>query len=283
MSKTVFTFPGKAGDAIMQWPIAYWWAKETGKNFTCWMDEKSTKIVAPLFEAQPCVEKVEFKPGVEGYRCGGQPFTFDLPSSEYQDREVHHLGLRNFPQRQLTLETLENTQLGLSVTQDQLTEEPSIEAPGEVEGFSAEDRICLLHGQGIYSHTRATPRFWTFISDIAPELEERFDRLVFVGSDQDREVSLRTYPDWESFDDHGSFLELARLMKMAQLVIGCGSSVVALAGAMKINSVRVHDPIGNHPKVLWSNLQKNHLNCTEQQLRTEWKPWRDKWLGVPVG
>ena len=68
MAETVFTFPGKAGDALHQWPIAYWWARENGKRFTCWMDERNTKIVAPLFAAQPCVEKVEFKPGVENYQ-----------------------------------------------------------------------------------------------------------------------------------------------------------------------------------------------------------------------
>jgi hypothetical protein len=278
MSETVFTMPGKAGDAIMQWPIAYWWAREHGKSFTCWMDERSSKMVAPLFAAQLCVEKVEFKPGVEGYQCGGQPWHFDLPPSEYQDKDVTHLGFRNFPQRQLTLETLENAKLGLDVTQDMLAETPTIEAPGEAPGFSLDERICLLHGQAIYSNTKGTPKFWTFLSDIAPELEERFDRLVFVGDERDREVGARTYPKWETFDDHASFLELARLMKISQLVIGCGSSVVSLAGALKVNSVRVHDPIGDHPKVIWSNLQKNHLNLTEPELRIEWPSWRDKWL-----
>jgi len=278
MSEVVFTFPGKAGDAIHQWPVAYWWAREHGRKFTCWMDERSTKIVAPLFEAQPCVEKVEFKPGIEGYQCGGQPWHFDLPASDFQDREVHHLGFQNFPQRQLTLETLENAHLGLDVTQDQLAEVPSIEAPGESEGFSEGDRICLLHGQAVYSNTKGTPKFWAFVSDIAPELVDRFDRIVFVGSERDREVGKRIYPKWEAFDDHGSFLELARLMKMAKLVVGCGSSVVSLAGALKVNSIRVHDEIGDHPKVIWNNLQVNHLNLTETELRYEWKAWRDRWL-----
>jgi ADP-heptose:LPS heptosyltransferase len=283
MAETVFTFAGKAGDALHQWPIAYWWAKENDKKFTCWMDERSTKFVAPLFAAQSCVEKVEFKTGVETYSCGGQPWHFDIPPSEYQDKEVHHLGFRNFPQRQITLETLENSKLGLNVTQEQLADEPSIVAPGSPEGFSSEQRICLLHGQAVYSNTKGTPRFWTFLSDIAPELEERFDRIVFVGNERDREVGERLYPEWETFDDHGSFLELAQLMKLAGLVIGCGSSVVSLAGLLKVNSIRVHDPIGEHPKVIWSNLQKNHLNLTEPELRSAWKGWRNQWLGVEVG
>jgi len=247
------------------------------------MDERSTRIVAPLFAAQPCVEKVEFKPGIEGYQCGGQPFHFDLAPGDYEGRTVHHLGFRNFPQRQLTIETLENCGLGLNVDQETLAEVPSIEAPGEAPGFSSEDRICLLHGQAVYSNTKGTPKFWMFLSDIAPELEERFNRIVFVGSERDREVGARIYPAWETFDDHGSFLELARLMKFAKLVVGCGSSVVSLAGVLKINSVRVHDEIGSHPKVLWSNLQKNHLNLTEPELRTQWKSWRNHWLDeVPV-
>ncbi len=282
MSETVFTFAGKAGDALHQWPIAYWWARENAKPFTCWMDERTTKIVAPLFAAQLCVNKLEFKPGVEGYQCGGQPWHFDLPASDYVGREVHHLGLRNFPQRQLTLETLENSQLGLSVDQDTLAETPSIAVPVEAEGFTTEERICLLHGQAVYSNTKSTPQFWMFLSDIAQDLEGRFDRIVFVGNERDREVGARIYPDWETFDDHGSFLELARLMKMAKLVIGCGSSVVSLAGVLKVTSVRVHDPIGEHPKVIWSNLQKNHLNLTEPELRTAWPAFRDQWLKTEV-
>ena len=50
MSETVFTFAGKAGDALHQWPVAWWWAKQTGKRFTCWLDEASCKMVAPASE-----------------------------------------------------------------------------------------------------------------------------------------------------------------------------------------------------------------------------------------
>jgi hypothetical protein len=212
LSSTVFSFPGKAGDSIHQWPVAWWWAKENGKRFTCWMDERSCKVVAPLFAAQPCVEKVEFKPGIEHYNCGGQPWHFDLPASEYENVEAHHLGLRNFPQRQLTLEALHASQLGLSVTQDQLAETPTIEAPGEVEGFSGPRTSASCTAKPSTRTPRGTPKFWTFISDIAPELSEMFHRLVFVGNDRDREVAKRTIPMGDH-DDHGSFLELAKLMR----------------------------------------------------------------------
>ena len=269
MSNMVFSFPGKAGDALMQWPIAYWWAKEKGEQFICWMDEKSTKLVAPLFAAQPCVKSIEYRPGITHYACGGQPWHFGAAEGEYNGYLVHHLGFRTIPQRQLTLETLNNAQLGLSVTQDTLASIPTLEVEAEV----TDQRICLLHGQPIYGHTRRTPQFWKFLSDHADDLEKRFDRIIFVGDQRDREVGLRTYPTWETFDDHGNFLNLAKLMKASKLVIGVGSSVVSLAGALKVPSVRVHDPIGDLPKVLWSNLQKNHLNLTEIDLRDEWPGW----------
>src|SRR3990172_6315695 len=49
MSETVMTFSGKAGDALHQWPVAWWWAKKTGQKFTCWLEEQTCKLVAPLF------------------------------------------------------------------------------------------------------------------------------------------------------------------------------------------------------------------------------------------
>lgn len=278
MSETIFTFPGKAGDAVMQWPIAYHWAKQTGKQFTCWMDEGSTKMVAPLFAAQPCVEKVEFKEGIESYNCGGQPWHFNFPTSEFEGREMFHLGLRGFPQRQLTLECLENSKVPVQVDPQVLAETPSL----EVDGVVPANRL-VLHGQPIYTHTRVTPSFWKFLSIHREELAAMFDEVVFVGSERDREIGVRTYPEWTQFDDGGDFLELARLMAGSRAVIGCGSSPVALAGALKIPAIRVHDNIEGMPKVIWSNLGDNQMNETEVGLRTSYPAWRDKWLAVPVG
>lgn len=274
--------PGKMGDALHQWPVAYWWARETGKKFTLWMDEHTCAPLKDLFEAQPCVEKTEYKFGVNSYECGGQPWSFHLPPSDYEGKLVTHLGFRTFPQRQLTLETLAAAGLQLEVDQDQLATVPSIEVDGEVAGYGPNQKICLLHGQAVYSNTKGTPQFWRFLYTIAGELEEMFDRIVWVGSERDREVGSRIYPLWDAYDDHGSFLELARLMKMATLVIGCGSSVVSLAGLLKTNSIRVHDQIGEHPKTLWSNLQPNHLNDTEIELRKSWPEFREKYLEAPV-
>ena len=270
MSDTIFTFPGKLGDSIMEWPVAWWWANQTGKRFVCWMDEKSTKLLKPLFEAQPCVERVEFKPGVVNYECGGQPWHFDLPTSEYEGKNVYHLGFRSFPSRQITLETMENARVPIKVDQQNLADTPTFEV-GEVD---FKNRL-VLHGQATFRHTRTSPGFWKFLFRVRGKLESLFDEIVWVGSARDREVGRRTYPDWPEFDDEGDFLKLARVIAGSKAVIGVGSSVVTLAGALKVPCIRVHDPMGDKPKVIWSNLGDNQLNATEEELREMWQDGSD--------
>jgi diadenosine tetraphosphatase ApaH/serine/threonine PP2A family protein phosphatase len=249
MSETIFTFSGKAGDAIMQWPIAYWWSKQHGEKFTAWLDEKSCKLVAPLFAAQPCVEKVEFKEGVKSYQCGGQPWHFDLPAAEMSGRNVYHLGFRSFPERQLTLETQARCNVPMEVDIATLANTSSFEVPA----LGEEVNRLVLHGQGVCPHSRTTPGFWKFLASIRKEIAERVNEVVFVGSPADLEVARLAYPDWALFDDGGDFLKLAELMVNSRAVIGCGSSPAALAGALKVPCIRVHDPIGDSPRRLWNS------------------------------
>ena len=61
-------------------------------------------------------------------------------------------------------------------------------------------------------------------------------------------------------------------------MIAAGSSVAALASVLHVPCVRVHDPIGEFPKVIWSGLGENQLNETELSLRKLWPPWRDQWI-----
>jgi len=274
MGETVFTFPGKAGDAIMQWPIAYWWAKQHDQKFTCWLDEKSCKMVEPLFAAQSCVEKVELRPGIENYACGGQPWHFDLAASEFAGRNVYHLGYRSFPERQLTLESLQRSGVPVEVEVAALANTNSFEVPTPTEFVNR----LVLHGQGVCGHSGATPNFWKFLASIREEVRSLFDEVVFVGSQADREVGRIAYPEWDSFDDGGDFLKLAGLMVNSRAVMGCGSSPVALAGALKKPCIRVHDPIGGLSRRVWDNLGDNQLNDTEIGLRKSWPEWRDKWL-----
>ena len=275
MSETIFTFPGKAGDAIHQFPVAYWWSKQhDDAKFTVWMDEKSCKMVAPLFAAQPCVENLELKAGVEGYACGGQPWHFGLDTADLIDRRVFHLGMRGFPTQQLTLECMSTCGVPITVDREQLSETSAFVVP-EVEKANR----LLIHGQGVCAHTRSTPMLWRFLYAIWGQLSPVFDEIVFIGSPEDRGVGKATYPGNGEFDDEGDFLKLAEYMKGSKAVIGAGSSCVALAGALKVPCVRVHDNIANGaPRIIWSNLGDNQLNDTEIGLRTSWETWRDKWL-----
>jgi len=168
VSETIFTFPGKAGDAIMQWPVAYWWSRQHGDSkITVWLDEKSCKIVAPLFAAQPCVEKVEFKPGIVNYACGGQPWHFDLNLSEFEGRNVYHLGYRSFPERQLTLESFHRSNVPVELDVQAVAETNSFEVPA----FGKQANRLVLHGQGVCPHNYSTPTFWKFIASVRDELE----------------------------------------------------------------------------------------------------------------
>ncbi len=260
--KMTFTSPGKLGDCLMQWPLAFWWHRETGQPFDFWMDEKTCKPLVKLIQAQPGVADVKLQPGIQGYAVGGQPWHFGFDGTEHQDRQITHLGLRAFPQRQLTLQCREDIALTLNVNQQDLAETPSLVVPELPKA-----KRLVLHGMGICPHTKQTPGFWKFVAKQRHEFERRYDEIVFVGTPSDREIGLTTYPNWKEFDDHGDFLELGSYMKASEMVIGCGSSPIVLAGCLKVPAIRVHDDIGNAPKVIWSNLGSNQINETEFGLR----------------
>lgn len=276
----VFTMPGKKGDALLQWPVVYQYCKAHQTSCTLWLDEGSLKELVPLFEAQPCVDAVVLKPGVQNYTCGGQPFDFGIATAEYVDNQVIHLGFRQFPQRQITLQTLHDAPFELDSVA--LCQEPSLIVHEPLHG----NRV-VLHGT-FQSHHTGSPRFWRFLNRVKDDLEDRFDEITFVGSAMERERALEVYPGWSDFDDGASFLELAKLVSGARLVIGSGSCVVALAGALKIPCVRVHDPIGDAPKVIWSNTGENQINETEVALREKWPEFLARWcpnrvVAVPEG
>lgn len=268
------TLPGKIGDALMQWPVLNRYCIENGRKCTLWLDEKTLQPLVSLFEVQPTVEKVELKPGVEHYRCGGQPYDLGLKTADYVGHEVHHLGMRNFPQRQITLQTMNDANFHLR-DKDALSQEPSLVVPEPITG----DRV-VLHGN-FQSHMTGVPGFWKFLADRWEELGELFEERCFVGSDEEVDRALEIYPEGTGFKDHGNLLQSARLIAGSRVVIGCGSCIAVLGGALKVPTCRVHDPIGDHPKVIWSNLGANQINETERELRRLWPEWRNKWL-APV-
>jgi hypothetical protein len=262
----VFTMPGKIGDALLQWPVVFHYCRQQELKCTLWLDEKTLKPLVPLFEAQPCVEKVQLRGGIEHYRMGGQPYDFGLKTADHIDHEVYHLGFRHFPTRQITLETLEN--VPLHIDGEDVVNEPSLTV-GPTKSHGA----AVLHGT-FSAHGSGTPAFWRFLYDIKDDLPA--DRC-FIGKPSEVKRALELYP-WRAFDDGGNFLELARFMQGASIVIGSGSCGVALAGLLKVPCIRVHDAIGEMPKVIWSNLGENQINETEKDLRKLWPEIRDKWL-----
>lgn len=270
------TFPGKMGDALLQWPVAFWYGKQIG-DFEVWMDEHTCKPLVPLFESQLHVTKVKLIPGIEHWNCGGQPFHFDLPTSAFDGNTIFHLGLRGFPQRQISLETLQNAKVPINVSQDLFASTPSIHA-----GTGEKRNRLIIHGQAVCPHNRQTPQMWKFLAGVRKELESIFDEVLFVGNERDREVGTRTYEGWKDFQfaDNGDFKKLADVIADSRAMIGCGSAPIVLAGLLKVPAIRVHDNIGeNAPKHVWSNLGENQLNETELELRKLWPQWRDKWLG----
>lgn len=266
----VFYMPGKCGDTLHQWPVAYWWARETGKQFEVWIDEPTSKMLEGLLAAQPCVSKVRLWNQSTNYTCGGQPWGGDFPTALHQEHSIRSLGLRGFPRRQLTLEALEGVALNIHVEPEALAETPSLIVPELPKAHRV-----VLHGMGICPHTRQTPGFWRFLAGIAEDLEQEFEEVVFVGSPDDREVGITTWPDWSQWSDGGDFLQLASYLQASRLMIGCGSAPVVLASLLKVPAIRVHDPLGNAPAVIWSNLGHNQRNATEDELRSLWLAFKE--------
>lgn len=282
MSNAVFTFPGKMGDAILQWPIAFHYGEQVG-DFDVWLDKTTCGPLVSLFGAQPHVGEVRLIEGVEGYQCGGQPFHFNLPTSAFDGRAVYHLGFRGFPARQITLQTLNDASVPIVVDPAKLANTPTLRPWGPEGANAAFYNRLVIHGGAVYTHNRTTPTLWRFLHSVRAELEARFDQIVFVGTEAEREVGLRTYPDWDAHDDHGDFLDLARFIGQSRCMIGMGSAPITLAGALKVPAIRVHDPIANDaPRVIWDNLGENQLNDTLIGLRTSWPVFRDRWLNSPA-
>lgn len=260
--KTVFTSPGKAGDCLLQWPVAYWWAKKYGKQFEMWLDEKTCRMLKPLFEAQSCVSGVVLKDGIKNWNIGGQPWDFGLNTEDFRDCEIYHLGMRSFPQRQITLQTLE--WVPFTVDKQALCNEPALETTPLNPG----NRL-VLHAN-FRGQAAGTPGFWRFLYRERGDLESMFDEITFVGTDDEVGRALELYPQWSGFSDAGDFYKLACFISGSRFLIGPGSSIAHLGNCLKVPTLRVHDPLGEFPKVIWSGLGPLQFNETERELRTKW-------------
>lgn len=262
MSDVLWTFPGKIGDAILQFGVMRGWLDATGKG----ADVQISEIVEPIgkiLEIQPGVESVKVATNrITSYHMGGQPWDFGYKADELNGYSgVYHCGLRSFPTTQITKFTRDA--LGLEdVVSDQALEKPCLQVPA-IAGLG--ERRLLIHPRRVGQHG-GDPLFWSVMRRLLDQgLRERFGSLVVVGTREERldaqaRLGLRT-----SFADGGDWLALAQYVQGAALLIDAGTGVAPLAAALGVPCIRIHDPIGNHPKEIWSNPQPNQLNYDETQ------------------
>jgi len=226
--------------------------------------------LVPLFEAQACCEAVKLIPGIQHYACGGQPWHFGMEGKDHLDQVIYHLGFRQFPQRQITLQTALDVPFQIDIKK---LAERSLTVPDRQD----RPERCVLHGT-FTAPGAGVPAFWKFLASIRLELAQLFSEIVFVGSKREQERAGQLYPAWTTYDDNRNFLDLAKFVDGSGLVIGSGSCVVALAGLLGVPTIRIHDPIGDAPKVIWSNLGDNQRNETLIGIRSEWPRFRDTYI-----
>lgn len=243
MSKVLFTLPGKIGDAFHQYPIAYHWHLKHQEKFHLGLDMNMLAPLAPLFAAQEAVEKVWQLPGIESYHMGGQPFDFGFPHEAYKVWDkVYHLGFRAPAEKPITLATRDLVDYPINTKKLKEVRTLFGSRPPQPRN------LLLLHGSR-HEMYGETPLFWKAIVDTWDLLVDEFDEIFFIGTSADRRIARR-WADAEEFDDAGDWLKLVDFMQDARLVMGGGSSMVSLAGALKVPSIRIHDPMpGWRPEV----------------------------------
>jgi hypothetical protein len=243
VSDVLFTFPGKLGDTLFQWPVARKWAEENGTQIDVGLD-KSAWALEPILRKQAVVADVILLSGVTDYFCGGQPWHFGWKQDQRGYREVFHLGFRDFPHKGLLRNTYELVPLKASY--EELAELPSLD-PFWIKPEGP--LTCILHG------TKTRPRFLTaFLRAMGTKiLTSGFDRLFWAGSSDEwpwpNAVTLPPPP----------LERVVEEMTRCAFVFGASSGIVALAGAMKAPCLRVGEP-ALRPDWIWKNTGPNQWN-----------------------
>lgn len=258
--------PGKAGDACLQWPVADQWLRDHKEQAEVWLDP-TCKVLQNLFLYQPTVSDVKVVAQAKNYSCGGQPWQGEFTTEEHSQYEILSLGFRAMPQRQITLQTAMDAPL--MVETRRLATEPAFVVPEHPKA----NRV-VVHGT-FRSHLTGCPTFWKFFHDVREDLEREFDEIIFTGTHGERSRALDLYPagpdsKYGDFADDGDFLKLAALMGASRLVIGSGSSGCALGAALKVPTFRIHDPINDFSKSIWSGLGERQWNETFIEARKAW-------------
>lgn len=271
--KTLWTFPGKIGDTLLQLPVAVHWALKHGQKIDAHISEQ-VEPIGPIIKSLSVIDDVKVATGrITSYHCGGQPWDFGYKNGDTADYgHVLHCGFRRFPDKQITLFTRDALDLQDDL-HDGLFENPYI-------AFSdpSPKRRLVLHAKRI-SQSGGDCLFWPIVKTMLNAgLGNRFDEVVAVGLREERLDARSRLNVQSTWADNGDWAALARYLAESALVIDAGTGVAVLAGAVGTPCIRIHDPIGMHPKTIWSNPQRNQLNFAEGDPLSDISDFIDGWV-----
>jgi len=235
-SRVLFTFPGKIGDALHQWPIARQWAEENDTQIEVGLSAKIQPLAGLLLK-QPYVSRLHLLPGITSDDVGGQPWDFGWKADKKEWDEVFHLGFRDFPREGLMRHVYERAGVPLKASFEDVWSQPSIEPfwVGPVGNLP-----CVLHGN------KARPSYYKALVKCLPVISKTFDPLCWAGSADE-------WPLGADFKGNGLPLEtVAEHIAHCALVFAASSSIAALAGAQGAPCLRIGEP---HliPQAIWDN------------------------------
>lgn len=238
--RVLFTFPGKLGDALHQWPIAKTWAEENNQKIEVGLG-RTAWLLEHLLAAQPCVSRVHRLEGITNEDVGGQPwhFSFVADNSKEWDRVVH-LGFRGFPTRGLMRETYDL--VPLKTPFEQIFAQPSIEPYWRHPGVDF--LPLILHGN------KTRPTFYKAMIRCWRILEKNFNPIVWAGKPDE-------WPQPSAFEGDGlPIAEVAARISVSGLVFAASSGIAALAGAQGAPCIRIGEP-NLVPHEIWNNPGPN--------------------------
>jgi hypothetical protein len=241
-----FTFPGRMGDLLMQWPVAYQWHKKTGEQFrvvTC--EHWNMPRMLPLLETQKCVAEVTVMSGIiNDDSCGGQPWHFNLK----EDPDYFHMGYQDRPNMQLTDFTLKYFPEPLD--RDAVLNEASLDM-----GERNPQNYCVFFAK---PHQN-----WETALELMQKVTDRFDKVYVIGLPEDLSYICQNVPDtcWQKWHNVDSktpdLLSDARLIRDARVVITINSLVPTISNVLKVPTVVVHRA---QPFQTYSNTGPNQFN-----------------------
>jgi len=255
VADVIATFPGKIGDLFMQWPVARAYALDNNIKVDIGIPPFMAGV-AFLMDMQPEVEGVYFTPEsvMRSWKRDPPPKGISTEPWRRWDTQLE-MGFRDMPDDQITLYIADC--LGLSKDGDY--------APSLFVGDKVQENYCVLHGTFLTQDgSGSSPPFWAALGNWLQFMMKEFDKIYFIGGiDEMREVRSAEFP-FEVFDDGGNLLETAQLINNSRLFIGSSSMGAALAGALGVNAIRVHEDIPPLPKKCWDFLLPNQFNYKMQ-------------------